>query len=185
MSGFQGTKGGSVQDAYFDNFAEGFPGQIATLHDPHLIDGFPAEVDLGVGIGVVKGAALTLTSGKFNNLSAPFAVDVVDAASVEADFVGIVIRNSSTKNDANGIPLWEAKDMTPVMREGRIFVTANQAIAASDPVWLIIKDTIAHGFEVGSFSNVDLGTANTILLTKLLFWKAAAVDDVAIIEMLR
>ena len=185
MSGYQGIKNGSVQSAYFDNFAEGFPGQIATLNDPHLIDGFPAEVDLGVGIGVVKGTALGLTAGEFNNNSAPYTVDIGALGAVEADFVGIVIRNSSTKNDANGIPIWEAKDMTPVMRDGRIFVTANQAIAADDSVFLIINDTVAHGFQIGSFSNVALGAGgvDTIELTKALFWKAAAVDDVAIIEL--
>ena len=184
---FRGVKGGSVQDTYFDNFSEGFPGQIATRDDPVLIDGFPAEGDLSVGIGVAKGGALSLAAGKFNNLTAPYAVRVPALGDVEADFVGVTIRNSSTKNDATGNPVWEDKDMTPVMREARIFVTANQALAADDPVFWIINDTVTHGFEIGSFSNIALGAAgvDTIELTKQRFWKAAAVGDVAIIELQR
>jgi hypothetical protein len=179
---YQGVKGGSVQDGYFDNFTEGFPGQIATRDDPILVDGFPAEENLAIGIGVVKGTDLALTAGQYNNLSAPYTIKNPVAASVEADFVGVTVRTSSAKNDANGVPLWEAKDMTPVMREGRIFVTANQTISQGDPVYLIIQDTTAHGFEIGSFSNADLG-ADTIQLTKANFWKAANAGEVAIIEL--
>lgn len=182
---YQGQKGGSVQSAYFDNFQEGFVGQIATLDDPHLIDGYPAENDINPGLALVKGTALGLTADKYNNLSAPYKIDNVAAGSVEADFVGIGLRDSSMKNDSNGNPVWEALDMTPVLREGRVFVTANQAIAADDEVWMIVADNGGHGFQIGSFSNVDLLNADTIQLTKAKFWKAAAAGDVAIIELTR
>ena len=126
---------------------------------------------------------LALTADKYNNLSAPSYVKNVLAGSVEADFVGIGVRLNANKNDANGRPIYEEKDMVSVMREGRIFVTANQAIAAGDTVWMIVADNGGHGFEIGSFSNVDLLNADTIQLTKAKFWKAAAAGDIAIIEL--
>ena len=184
-TGYRGTLQGSVQDDYFDNFSEGFPGQIATRPDLALEAGYPAEADFGVGLGVVKGAAITETAGVYNNIVAPYAVTLPDGASVAADFVGIVIRNSSTKNDVNGNPIWEAKDLAPIMREGKIFVTANQNVAGDDPVWLIIADNGGHGFEIGSFANADLGNADTILIPNAKFWKAASAGDVAIIELIQ
>lgn len=182
---YRGTFGGSVQDAYFDNFAEGYPGQIATRPDDSLIDGYPAEGEVKPGLAVVKGTDLALTANEYNNLTAPYTVKGTEAASVEADFVGIVVRTSGQHNDANGNPVYDDKDHAPVLREGRIFVTANQAISPADEVWLIVADNGGHGFEIGSFSNVDLGNADTIQLTKAAFWKAAAAGDVAIIELTR
>lgn len=180
---YRGVKQGSVQTGYFDNFAEGYPGQIATRDDSYLIDGYPAEGDLRTGFGVVQGTDIGLNAGTYNNLAAPYTVKAPDGASVGDDFVGIVIRNSSTKNNENGFPIWEDKDMTPIMRQGRVFVAANQAITADDDVWLIIADNGGHGFGIGTFSNVDLGSGDTVQITGARFWKAAAAGDVAIIEL--
>lgn len=183
---YQGTKNGSVQDGYFDNFSEGFAGQIATRNDAHLIDGYPAEVQLSMGQGVVTGSAIGLTANKYNNLSAPNKVTVPVAGSVLADFEGITIRDSSDKNDANGVPIYEADDLASIMRKGRIFVDAPVAITAKDPVFMILQDTVAHGLAIGSFTNVPLGAGgiDTLDLSSIAtFWKSANAGDVAIIEL--
>lgn len=182
-TGFRGTRNGSVQTGYFDNFSEGYPGQIAALPDQLLIDSFPAETSVAVGIAVVRGVDLTNTAGVYNNHTAPNKVKTPIAASVEADFEGITIRDSSTPTSATGDPIYEADDLAPVMRKGRVFVAANVAIAPRDPVWMIVQDTTVHGFEIGSFVNADLGGGDTVQLTEASFWKAASVGDVAIIEL--
>lgn len=182
---YQGTKNGSVQSGYFDNFEEGFAGQIATRNDPHLIDAFPAEADIGMGLGVVAGTALGLTADKYNNLSAPNKVILPGAGAVLADFEGITIRDSSDKNDDTGNPIYEADDLVSVLRKGRIFVDAPVAIAGKDPVFMILQDTVAHGLAIGSFTNVALGAGgiDTLELTNASFWKSAKAGSVAIIEL--
>lgn len=179
---FQGTLNGFVQNTVTDGHLAALPGNIASIVTPRLIDGFPAEAQLTIGTGVVQGTAIGVVANQPNNLQAPYQVTNVDAGTVAADFVGIVVRESSSKNDAAGDPIVEIHDMANVMRKGRIYVAANQAIAAGDPVFLIIQDTTVHGFQIGSFSNVALGI-DTVPLTTATFWKAAAVNTVASIEL--
>lgn len=183
MSGFRGIRQGSVQNGYFDNFSEGYPGQIATRPDVSLVDSFPAETLVLAGIGVAKGADLTLTADKYNNLVAPNKVKTPDAATTAADFVGIAVRDNSTPTNADGNPEYPEDNLVPVIREGRVFVEANVAIAPGDDVWLIVQDTTTHGFKIGSFVNADLGGGDTVQITGATFWKAAAAGDVAIIEL--
>lgn len=185
MGQYQGVKNGSVQTDYTDQPFEGFPGQIATRDDDYLIDGYPAQENVAVGIGVVKGDLITATAGEYSNIEAPYKVRTPIGASVEADFVGITVRANGSENDVNGNPFWGAERMTPVMRvqkRGRIMVQANVAVAAEDPVWMIVADNGGHGYQIGSFVNADLGNADTIQLTELRYWKPAEAGAVAIIE---
>ena len=146
------------------------------------VDSFPAETVVGVGVGVVRGADIVNGSG-YNNLVAPNKVKTPDAASVAADFEGIVIRDNSTPNNADGTPEYPVDNLVPVMREGRIAVNANVAIAPRDDVWMIVQDTTTHGFQIGSFVNADLGGGDTVQIAGARFWKAAVAGDVAIIEL--
>lgn len=181
---YRGIKNGSVQSGYFDNFLEGYPGQIATQRDPRLVDGYPAEVDLFVGVGVAQGTEIEIAAGKFGDVKAPFGVKAVDATTTADTFVGITVRDSALANDANGNPIYPAEAMASVLRKGRIYVEANQNIAAGDPVFLIIQDTATHGFQIGGFSNVALGGGtDTVELTNSSFWKNAKAGEVAVIEL--
>ena len=188
---YQGVKNGSVQNGYTDQPFEGFPGQIATLNPPALIDGFPVDVSetdgIAVGIGLAKGNPITIPTGEYGNIEAPYTVVNPDGSSVAADFVGVSVRDSGMSNDANGNPNWPAETHPPVMRHGRIFTFANVAVTADDPVWWIIQDVGGHGFPIGSFVNADLGSGDTINISALgngiRWWKAAAVDSIAILEI--
>lgn len=185
MTGYRGTVQGSVQTAYFDQPLAGFPGQLAALPDLCLVDGFPVNATdgIGVGLGVVKGTDIDLVTNEYSNQSAPFPIQPPIAASTVADFIGITVRDSAMPNDSSGNPVWSDDLMAPVLREGRIFVTAPVAVDADDPVHMYRQDTTTHGNPIGSFTNAAAGV-DTIQITNAKWYRSAAAGATdAIIEV--
>jgi len=184
MSGFRGTIQGSVQTDYFDHPSRGFPGQIATQGDPQLIDSYPVSDACVIrgGVGVVQDTALTIPAGVYADRPAPFSVMSPIAASVVADFAGIVVRDSAQENDDTGNPIWSPGNMVPVMRQGRIFVLAPVAITAGDAVFMYRQDTTGHGNPIGSFTNAAAGI-DTLELTNIRWYDSTVANSIAIIEI--
>ena len=177
----------SVQDGYFDAFAAGFPGQIADYGSAgrNSVRDYPAEGDVIGGRGVVKGAGIDLDAANPLNQPAPFKVKAPTGASIEADFVGIVVRTESMTNvsdEAAYADLTMASVTNASVGGVNIFVKTPVAIAQDDPVYMSIDAAQAPNLPVGEFTNVT--GAGVIQLTKLQWYKSAAAGGVAIIEQI-
>lgn len=185
-SGFRGTVNGAVQTAYNDQPLAGFPGQIAALPDLCLVDGFNVNETNGVtpGLGVVKGADNDLPANEYGTQSSPFPVQVPAGTSTATDFVGIVVRDSAMPNTDAGIPVWPDNTMAPVLREGRIFTTAPVAVDAGDAVWMYVDNATSHDRPIGSFTNADAGSGDTVQIANASWYRSAAAGATdAIIEL--
>jgi len=184
MSGFRGTIQGSVQTDYTDHPSRGFPGQIATQGDPSLVDGYPVggTTNLMVGLGVMRGTSITIPVGEYGDRPAPFPIIAPSAGENINDFVGILVRDSAQENDIDGNPIWSPNKMAPVLRQGRIFVTATIAVSAGNSVHMYIDDTTGHGFPIGAFTNAAAGV-DTIQITSARWYDTSAANSIAIIEI--
>lgn len=185
-TGYRGANLQPVQSGYYDSPFPGYAGQIATTGDPALIDGFPVEETDGipVGFGVVKGTDIDITAGDFAAQSAPYTVKLPETDSVLADFVGIAVRDNAMPSNASGTPVWANDLMGSIMRKGRIFVSAPVAISQGDPVYMYVDDSDAHGLPIGSFTNAAaVTTTDTVQITQARWYKSAAANTPAIIEL--
>ncbi|MBL4769544.1 MAG: hypothetical protein JKY94_17860 [Rhodobacteraceae bacterium] len=183
MTAYIGQKQGSVQTSYADQPLPGFPGQLATTADPHLIDGYPTQELINVGLGVVQGDAITETAGEFFSADAPYKVQGVQDDSILADFVGILVRGAGVTNDVNGVASYDDEEIASVMRKGRIYVSNPVAISSGDPVWMFIDNATAHNNPIGSFTNADPGSGDAIQITTAVWYKRALANTVAVIEL--
>lgn len=186
MGNYRGVVQGSVQTGYFDQPAEGYPGQLATITDPNMIDGFIVN-SAGVltpGLGVIANANLSIASNDYGNIPSPYDVRLPTGGDTFAEFVGVAVRDSAMPNSDAGAPQWEGSTMAPVLRQGRIYVTTNEAVTAGAAVRMYITDTDAHGAPIGSFRTSAASTpADAIAITNARFYRAAAAG-LAIIEII-
>ncbi len=179
----------SVQEGYFDAPLAGFPGQLVDFgaSNDNYVRGFPAEGAVIGGRGVVKGAAIDLDAANPLNQPAPYAVKAPTGASVEADFVGIVVRTEAMTNvgdpaEAAYADLTMASVTHQQAAGALIYVKAPVAVAADDPVYMSVDAAQAPNLPVGEFTNAaGLGV---IQLTKLKWHKSAAAGEIGVIEQL-
>lgn len=180
----------SVQSGYFEAPLAAFPGQLADFgtSNDNYVRGYPAEGAVIGGRGVVKGTAIDLDANSNPlNQPAPYTVKAPDGASVEADFVGIVIRTEAMTNVGDPAEAAYAdKTMASATHQqaggALVYVKAPVAIAADDPVYMSVDAAQAPNLPVGEFTNA--AGAGVIQLTKLKWHKSAAAGEVGIIEQL-
>lgn len=147
-----------VQTTYTDAPGPLYAGQIANSSDWMFNRGLRSYIQqslVAAGRWVVR-AASPANNGQYDNVQTPFPVRAVQAASVLADLVGIVVRSTSMSNDANGLAV---PTRVPTMQTiadngcGAIIgaeVPAGITIAHGDPVYV----SVSHAtIPVGAMSN--------------------------------
>ena len=176
----------SVQSGYFEASQAGFPGQLADLgtSENNNVRGYPAETAVIGGRGVVRGAAITLgeTTNPLNQPS-PYAVKAPTAATVEEDFVGIVVRTEAMTNvdDEAAYPAESMASVTHPRAVGAlIYVKTSVATTAGDDVFMSIDAGAVPNLPVGEFTNVN--GAGVIQLSKFAWYASAPAGEVGIIE---
>jgi len=176
----------AVQTAVYDTFGPLYAGQLAdsgSLMMNQFVRNYRTEAGVGplvMGRGVVKGTANVPS----DPILTPYAVKGVLAASVDADFVGILVLNQATDSDANNeaVPV-RTPTMVAVAERGSkavigAYVPAGITIAHGDPVYL----SVSHAsIPVGQFSNA--AAAGLVLLTGPTWYGAAAAGTVGRISL--
>lgn len=178
----------AVQLGYFDGTDRLYPGQLADFgtSQDYSTRGYPAETELVAGRGAVKGTDI-VTDPNANpmNQPAPFTLKAPDGASVDADFIGIVVRTEACTNNASDEASYAANTMaTATYKRGDgaiIGAKANVAVAADDPVYMSINAGAAPNLPVGEFTNA--AGAGVILITGAKWHAQAAAGTVGRIEL--
>lgn len=180
---YRGTINRPVQTGYFDQPFPGFVGQIATPFEPFVVNGYPVEETdgIGAGLGVVRGTAIDPAADQFYEQMAPWTVTLPTAASTADDFVGIAVREHSMGNDTDGNPIYYNETMAAILREGKIYTTANAAVIAGGLVYMYIQDTLTHGFPIGSFAAAS--TADTVTIANANYVRTANAGEITVIEL--
>lgn len=149
----------TVQTTYNSNTAIGIPGMIAEQFSQRQIDTSLAEnTSIGFGQAVEPGTDPATQSIRLATL---------------ANFSGVVVEATATpKPFAGGDAVYAENRLMPVMRRGRIYVTAGGAVDVGDEV-------------VPSLGNNTKFTAGAgIALTKAYARTAAGADgDIFMIEL--
>ena len=159
----------SIQTSYNYQLKKGTPGGLYDL-SPHLIDsranGEESKETLKFGMGVVVGA----TPGA--------DVLVPTAASVEADFEGLVVNGGGKELDMSGILFIQPRQTIDVLRWGRLWalIVPETEVAYGDPLYLV-----NDGDNAGMFTNDDGGGANLPINGK--FIGGLGTDNVAPVEI--
>lgn len=130
-----------------------------------------AAAGIPFGFGVIRGAA-------YGDIIVPAAT--FDAV---ADFEGITIWKAKVDPNTSGNPStnWLQNEAAGVLTRGRIWVVAEQAIVAGDPVFL------RHSGEVGNEApgrfRKDADTAGAEAIPQARWLDAVAIDQFARIEL--
>ena len=173
----------AVQLGYFDGRRQYLPGQIVDFGtaSSNSTRGFPAEVELECGLGVVKGAKLSLSN---TNQPAPFALKLPATDSTDDDFVGIVIRTEACTNNDDGNAAYAAKRMATATfnrKGGKLVAVQNTAaVTEGDDVYVSVDATKAPMLPAGRFHNA--AGEGVIKITDAK-WYQSAPAGVAIIEL--
>jgi len=177
----------AVQLGYFDATDRLYPGQIAdfaTSRD-NSTRGFPAETELVAGRGAVRGTDIIIDNDNPMNQPAPYTLKAPDGATVDADFIGIVIRTESCTNSGDDEAAYAANTMaTATYKRGDghvIGAKTSVAVAAGDPVYMSIDVAQAPNLPVGEFTNA--AGAGVIEITGIKWHAQAAAGTVGRIEL--
>lgn len=178
----------SVQEGYFDGLDRLYPGQIADFgtSQDYSTRGYPAETELVAGRGAVKGTAI-VTDPDANpmNQPAPYTLKAPIGASVDADFVGIIVRTEACTNSALEEAAYAANTMaTSTYKRGDgaiIGAIANAAVVADDPVYMSVDAAQAPNLPVGEFTNA--AGAGVVLITGIKWHAQAAAGTTGRIEL--
>jgi len=136
-------------------------GMLAEQFSLRQVDSFLAEGDILFGQPVVYGTS---------------EEQCKPAALVTDKFLGLALLEKNVEQDAAGVAKYADEDMASVMRYGRVWAIAGEAVAAGEPVFAGL------GGDLGKFYN-DSAT-NTRLECKGKFVTSAAADgDLVLIEL--
>ena len=171
-----------VQNAFYDTFGPGYPGQIAdwgSLALAQRLRGFITESGV-CGRGVVIGTANAQT----DHIMTPYSVTAPVAGSTSDQIVGILVRGDATNNDADGnaIPI-RYPTMNAVAEIGSDVVIyaevpAGVTITHAQPVYM----SVSHAtIPVGAFTNAA-GTG-LVLVPGAIWYGAAAAGTVGRIQL--
>lgn len=178
----------AVQLGYFDATERLYPGQLADFgtSQDYSTRGFPAETELVAGRGAVIGTEIAIDAATNPlNQPAPYTLKAPVGASVDADFVGVVVRTEACTNSANDEASYAAKTMaTATYKRGDgavIGAIANAAVSAGDPVYMSVDAAQAPNLPVGEFTNA--AGAGVILITGIKWHAQAAAGTIGRIEL--
>lgn len=167
---YTGTMNGAVQTGYFVGTPPGFPGLQTFIENNHTVNSYPVEEDfIHCGRGVVRGTDNVADDNVYGADNSPFGIALPDAGSTASDFVGILLRDQSARNDANGQAGKRRQDMAAVLEEGYCFVELHQDVEAKGDVYMIVKAENALGAPLGAFVADDADGA-AIAVSRLAWW---------------
>lgn len=177
----------SVQSGYYDASAPRFPGQICDhgTSISYSTRGYPAEGELRVGRGCVKGTVLA--AGGEMNAPAPHSIKTPVAGSVLADFIGVVVRTEACSNDADGNAIYKTETMatsTFGIGSGKIIaVKTNAAVTHGQAVYMSVNAAIAPNLPAGEFHNAAGSAGATIAITGATWFGSHASGAIGMIQL--
>jgi hypothetical protein len=112
----------AIQSTPYKNAPDiGYPGQITDIMQPYLVRHSIAEVDLDVGLAIIKGANVTDPTTPVG-----FKVKWPVGASASGNIIGITVRSPelevTPQNDIDGVPIYRAGDLVRYLVRGSIYV---------------------------------------------------------------
>ena len=186
---YRGVVNGSVQAGYFDHPIVGFPGQIASIIDPHVVDGYIVEDTNGIAAGLAaqRNNVVTIATDTYGEITSPWTIKTpvateITAGNIATMFEGVVVRDHSMSNDVDGDPMYEDDRIAPILRVGRIYLVSQAATTAGTGVFLVVKDATSHGFPIGSFTSSDPGSSDAIAIPNAEWRSPAAAGGIAVAE---
>lgn len=148
----------------YDDMAAAVKGGLGDA-GPNDIESRAANVDIFFGAGVE-----VLADGK---------VDI--PSTVNDIFAGVAIQVQKDIPRATGIALHEADDAVPVLRKGRVWVYAEEAVDPTDPVFL--RHTTATTELPGDF-RTDIDTDKAIDVSASCSWvNATTAAGLALLDI--
>lgn len=175
----------SIQTAVYDTFTDLYPGQFADMGSATLTKenrAYKNETPVSPGEAAVKGV---VNPANDRSVLTPFKVKRPIAASVDADFVGIVVRSENFEvNQVTGQLERRANSLVTVTERGSgavIAVVANAAVSDGDNVYMSINAAAAPNLPVGQFTNA--AAAGVVLLTGSKWYGAAASGTIGKIKL--
>ncbi|MPW31949.1 hypothetical protein F9L16_23630 [Agarivorans sp. B2Z047] len=176
-----------IQDQVYDTFGALYPGQIADFGSAQNenVRTYVNETRVVPAEGVVKGDPYDISDPSYAHIRSPYPVKAAESGSVDADFVGMVVRTQSfIIDDETNTTYRPAKQLITIAERGSgMIIGANTpvAIAHGDPVFMSIDETQAPSLPVGSFTNTD--GAGVIELTGLSWYGASSPGSVGRIKL--
>lgn len=153
-----------MQLSYSHAPAAGYPGMIADSGDRHVVSRVNPAVIIPYGLGVTKG-----TSDDH--------VKLPTSAAEVGKLQGIALEDQASEqipgSDAPAHPLNSA---VPVLRQGRVWVKAEVAVTAGDPVYCRWNDGNSGRTQKGAFGNSadQVSAADTATLVPGARWETSA-----------
>lgn len=138
-------------------------GMLAEQFSLRQVDSFLAEGDIIFGQPVVYGAT---------------AEQCKVAAATTDKFLGLALVEKNVEQDSSGVAKYADESMAAVLRYGRIWAIAGEAVLVGEPVFAGL------GADIGKFYNDNGGDPATRLECKGKFvTAAAAAGDLVLIEL--
>jgi hypothetical protein len=102
------------------------------------------------------------------------------AAAQEA--LGVLLHSHAYENDLPTAVSVEDERMVNVLREGRIYVEPEQAVAVGDPVFVRVTAGVAPNDVIGRF-RMDADGGNAVAVTGARWVKSGSTTEVAVLEV--
>lgn len=147
----------SVQTTYSEDFAKGFVGLMAEPLSLSQVDSGKAEGgSIGLGVALAAGTA----DGQYAAAAADDAV------------LGLAVFHGAHEKEADGSYVYAEKEMMPVLKRGRVWMTAGAALAKGS--------VVGYNPATGKVQAVAGGT--TTLAMGLAVTSSAADGDLIVID---
>lgn len=173
----------AVQTTYNTAPDIGYPGQLVDIfNEAPVIETYWSEGGVYPGRGCIKGTATVITANKFNDRKIPYGVKT--PASTGDTLVGIPVLVDKLSNDSNGLPWYADEMLVSVLKRGSMYAIAGEAVAADDPVYVVV--TVGDsGLALGDLTKDDTPgtTGEAIALSNARWAAAAAVGKVGIVKI--
>lgn len=148
----------------YNDMVAAVKGGLADAGPNDIISGVSDEIiQFGIGIQVETSGLVTLPSASGDQ------------------FFGIVMQKHKAIPNVGGVAQFEIGQAIPILKKGRIWVTAEEAINPTDPVFL--RHTDNAGDVAGDF-RTDLDTANAFDVSAYCKWvSVTTAAGLAIVEV--
>lgn len=148
----------------YNDMVAGLKGGFADAGPHDIISGVSDEIiQMGIGLQVEVSGLVTLPSAAGDQ------------------FQGISLMKHKAPPNATGVSQYEIGQAIPVLRKGRVYVTAEEAVNPTLPVFL--RHTVNGGDVPGDF-RTDLDTANAFDISAFAKWiSVTTAAGLAILEV--